>query len=198
MPASGWTPVTPRAECPYCRMDAVVEHSLPFRYGQALYACMMPPHYAGLYNETKLKGAMTLVAGEDAGDEDHMHGNESGVIICPVCGMVVTDRTHFVDIKNGSQRIYACSAHCAEQLYASPLSYVTRTEPLNVTVLLVCLCWFCSSVSYGSSLFVFFSQILYRRTFLQIETCKTHFFLVDFDCISQSTPYMFYPNKSNT
>ena len=188
--------MTPRAECPYCRMDAVVEHSLPFRYGQALYACMMPPHYAGLYNETKLKGAMTLVAGEDAGDEDHMHGNNESVIICPVCGMVVTDRTHFVDIKNGSQRIYACSAHCAEQLYASPLSYVTRTEPLNVTVLLVCvLCvlGFVLLFPMAPRYSFLFSQIPYHRTFSQIETYKTHFFLVDFDCISQSTSYMFLP-----
>lgn len=35
------TPITPTAECPFCTMDAVKGHGLPFKGNQTVYACMM-------------------------------------------------------------------------------------------------------------------------------------------------------------
>eukprot|EP00906_Rhabdomonas_costata_P001238 RCo001957 len=56
-----WTYVEPSVECPFCSMQAVVEHELPFNYGQTLHACEMTDHYASLYVAADLRTTMTLV-----------------------------------------------------------------------------------------------------------------------------------------
>ena len=52
--------MVPSVQCPFCSMQGVQEHALPFQHGQALYACSMANHYTNLYSESALRSTMAL------------------------------------------------------------------------------------------------------------------------------------------
>ncbi|DAZ98356.1 TPA: hypothetical protein N0F65_000675 [Lagenidium giganteum] len=113
-----------KTTCPLCDMDVRPEYVAPIAGGQAIYACEMAGHIDQLRNDPKANLGKPVKV-DITKDEVYKSAKE---ITCLVCQKGFSELKYAVPwIKEGDQKIFACSLEHANMIFDNPQQYVAAS-----------------------------------------------------------------------